>query len=70
VRLRTSFAALAETNIATDALARLGTFGRGETETLSFAAVISVTHSGEIIVLPQHAGAVPGRTKAGTATPH
>ena len=69
-RLRTSFAALAETNIATDTLARLGTFARGETETLSFAAVISVTHSGNIIVLPRHAGTVSDRTKAGTATPH
>jgi len=64
-RARTAFAVMAEMYTAVDALARLGNFSRNDVETLSSGVVITVSHSGQIIVLPRHAGTVPGRTKAG-----
>jgi hypothetical protein len=69
-RTRTAFASLIETDTVGDSLARLGTLQRAISEYDVVSDAVIFARAGEIIVLPRHAGAVPGRTKTGTAPPH
>jgi hypothetical protein len=69
-RTRTAFASLIEIDSVGDSLARLAIFQRAVSEYDVVSDMVIFVRGGKVVVLPRHAGAVPGRTKTGTAPPH